>query len=259
MLDSSSSGKGEKTPQPRPARAQATPRDEEETTFAEYPSPYETLKREMEQTSHKTQTPARQKTTSSITPVHHPQSYPSATRQQHPDPLLHRVLDRIYRVQATPHTAQKRSEPTVARTQDPFDSSPFSSPAEAPQLRADIFGSPRTLRTPGISVQPGKGSRAVEGSARKTLFADELAGSDEDDTVDAMGGMSPPKTMQFHVPASRLLQTPAREASKRIVEDLLATAGLESATDETLDDKDWYEDEDSPSVVRVARTENDDF
>jgi DASH complex subunit ASK1 len=52
-----------------------------------------------------------------------------------------------------------------------------------------------------------------------------------DDTTTSQFDMSPPKTMHFHVPQSRLLQTPAREASRRIVDDLLMTAGAD-ATDE---------------------------
>lgn len=75
---------------------------------------------------------------------------------------------------------------------------------------------------------------------------------DDSDDDDDLGDMSPPKTMQFHVPQSRLLQTPAREASKKIVDDLLLTAGAD-ATDEIegIDDPSMG-DEPSPSVVRRA-------
>ena len=74
--------------------------------------------------------------------------------------------------------------------------------------------------------------------------------SDDDDEGDMMGmGMSPPKTMQFHVPQPRLLRTPAREASKRIVEDLLLTAGG-NVTDDL--------EEDSPSVIQRARLGDED-
>lgn len=74
--------------------------------------------------------------------------------------------------------------------------------------------------------------------------------SDSDDDEDGMGvGMSPPKTMQFHVPQPRLLRTPAREASKRIVEDLLLTVGG-NVTDDL--------EEDSPSVVQRARLGDED-
>ena len=71
--------------------------------------------------------------------------------------------------------------------------------------------------------------------------------------------MSPPKTLQFHVPQSRLLQTPAREASRRIVEDLLLTAGVDGTDEiEGIDDPSLV-DEPSPSVVRRAAGEDDTF
>lgn len=59
--------------------------------------------------------------------------------------------------------------------------------------------------------------------------------------------------MQFHVPQSRLLQTPARQASKRIVEDLLMTAGADAT-----DDIEGIEEEDSPSMVRKAYDVDED-
>ena len=62
--------------------------------------------------------------------------------------------------------------------------------------------------------------------------------------------------MQFHVPQSRLVQTPAREASKKIVEDLLLTAGADDTDEiEGLDDESLV-DEPSPSVVRRAYEED---
>lgn len=66
--------------------------------------------------------------------------------------------------------------------------------------------------------------------------------------------------MQFAVPQSRLLQTPAREASRRIVEDLLMTAGAE-ATDEIegVGDGAQRVEEPSPSVVRRAWEDDDTF
>lgn len=64
------------------------------------------------------------------------------------------------------------------------------------------------------------------------------------------------------MPNSRLVQTPAREASKKIVEDLLLTAGGADAslTDdiEGIDDPSLV-DEPSPSVVRgIGRMEVED-
>lgn len=77
-------------------------------------------------------------------------------------------------------------------------------------------------------------------------------GWDSDEDEDGVGGgmgISPPKTMQFHIPQGRLMRTPAREASKRIVEDLLLTAGG-NVTDDL--------EEDSPSVVRRTDMQDED-
>lgn len=223
-------------------------------------------------------------------------------QQQHGDVLLHRVLDKTYRVQATPHSARKTTGRSHAASRDDsrtqtrslaFDSSPISPELAAPQLRSEIFGSPAKSRkaappTPGVSVQQGKGKTPRRGSgpssARKTLFTKEATKTpqqndhewdiDDDDTsdFDYGMGMSPPKTMQFHVPQSRLLQTPAKEASKRIVEELMLTAGAGDVTntlselqiDETryaaFDDNQYDAAlDDSPSVVKVARDVDDSF
>jgi len=211
------------------------------------------------------------------------------TRRTNPDPLLHRVLDKNYRVQATPHTARRTADTIhnvgATRTLNTVDSSPFSPDLAAPTLRAEIFGSPArpalapaAPRTPGISVQAdtramgqllgGRGLRTDDATFTDNKGWD--SGSDADDTL----GMSPPKTIQFHVPAGRLLQTPAHEASKRIVNDLLLTAGggasiagelegLDLNLDLDLDLAGWDEEvqagldlpDDSPSIVRSARRE----
>jgi DASH complex subunit ASK1 len=66
--------------------------------------------------------------------------------------------------------------------------------------------------------------------------------------------------MQFHVPQSRLMQTPAREASKRIVEDLLLTAGADNTDEIEGEDDEIDLSEPSPSVVRrVWEGEDDTF
>jgi DASH complex subunit ASK1 len=219
---------------------------------------------------------------------------PSA-QESNPDAVLHRnVLDKNYRIQATPHSQRKQQSyynksaattpGTATRTQrQPWDDSPGSSPEiSAPQLRSDLFSPAPALKprpqqqqqyipqplTPGISVlTPAKPSNnqparmtstgrplSSPPSARNRasrLFAAES--SDEDDSF----VMSPPKTMQFHVPQSRLLQTPAREASRKIVDDLLLTAGAD-ATDE-IEGEDGYFEEPSPSVVRKSWDEDDTF
>ncbi|KAK1056543.1 DASH complex subunit ask1 [Friedmanniomyces endolithicus] len=205
---------------------------------------------------------------------------PSALRQNN-DPLLHRVLDKNYRVQATPHTQRRRPRPTAAKPTPatatrtmPWSDSPDSSPAvAAPQLRSDLFSPAKAPRTAGISVMTparGKSGRpAPTTSTGRRLFspqdkaytasrsrASAIFMDDESDEDDESGIMSPPKTMQFHVPQSRLMQTPAREASRKIVEDLLLTAGAD-ATDEIEADGEELE-EASPSVVRRAYDVDDD-
>ncbi|KAF2089584.1 hypothetical protein K490DRAFT_63721 [Saccharata proteae CBS 121410] len=282
---------------PTLANAHSTPRQPStrqavSASFAEYTSPYQALKREMhgdtgndvkteqqfssedeedptEALAPTTPGPARREALPdmSMTPGSSPFNLDTQT-QQYKDPLLHRMLDRTYRIAATPHTARKQAAaktgttPGTASRQRPrrdFDSSPMSSPDDAaPQLRAEIFSSPmKTPRTPGVSVLHTPGAKKTLGAtpSGKLDFgtATRFAGgsvaweSDSDDEAD----FSPPKTMQFHVPQSRLLQTPAQEASKRIVDDLLRTAGGGDLTDELT--------EDSPSVVRRNQELDDSF
>ncbi|KAI5250136.1 hypothetical protein E4T42_05015 [Aureobasidium subglaciale] len=215
----------------------------------------------------------------SSSPFEPPSAYQPSTaqRQQNPDPLMHRIMDRNFRVQATPHSARRQQRPapdatpatvqqnqTQTRTRNLFaDSSPMSSPEmAAPQLRSDLFSpqkSPRkalqTPHTPGISVQtPGRDLMTSTGRALFTDTKDKttrtLWESDSDDDF----SISPPKTMQFHVPQSRLMQTPAREASRIIVDDLLATAGAdrtESIEGDSVPDI-------SPSLVRRKWDDDED-
>jgi DASH complex subunit ASK1 len=93
-----------------------------------------------------------------------------------------------------------------------------SPPAAAPQLHAEIFSSPirqqyskpTAPRTPGVSVLPPKSK--PKDSVVKPPKKDEISWESDSDE-DAEGvyrelGMSPPKTIQFSLPQSRLLQTP---------------------------------------------------
>jgi len=220
------------------------------------------------------------------------------------DPLMHRVLDKTYRVQATPHTARRarqrqqqqeshpsaaagEAQPSPAKQSRPWDDSPQSSPAiAAPQLRSELFSPAKrnainAPRTPGVSILTPARSKALTvttdvptTSTGRVLFSPQDKAhtqaqsqirtrnsnifsspsdpyeNNDDNSEDDIPDISPPKTMQFHIPTSRLLQTPAREASKRIVEDLLLTAGAD-VTDEIegVDDESLVA-EPGPSVVR---------
>lgn len=209
-------------------RARPTTSSSDKSKFADYSSQYEALKQEMkggkasgEYTQLAPITPGRQSLIPdmSMTPQSSPfdhTTYLRSAAQKKQDPLLHRVLDRAYRVQATPHTARKENKTPLNKPSWHDSSSPMSSPpVAAPQLRSEIFGSPirqqfrpNAPRTPGVSVQtPAMGkTKDVFKSAKKDEISWE-SDSDEGDVYQQLG-MSPPKTIQFNLPQSRLLQTP---------------------------------------------------
>lgn len=219
---------------PRAPRPKSSSSDK--PRFAEYPSPYEELKQELKGGSKRqadgddteilptTPGPQSRIPDMSMTPMSSPfdpTSYlQSTTVRQGADPLLHRVLDKNYRIQATPHTTRKEQKMPANKPSWRDTTSPMSSPpAAAPQLHSEIFSSPirqqynmpNAPRTPGISVQtPAKGkSKEIH---VKPPVKDEISWESDSDE-DAEGvyrelGMSPPKTIKFSLPQSRLLQTP---------------------------------------------------
>ena len=247
---------------PFSAQENSTPRS---PTIATYSSPYETLRRQVQgkatdqedepSTSTLPSTP-RGQVPWEAPPESSPFLPPSTTRQQRTpanDVLLHRVLDKNYRLQATPHSQARAPKPAMQQklnTQTPvttakkpadrplfaddLDSSP---PIPAPELRGELFDSParagRNGRIPGVSVlTPGRkmkekrksfggqgasirtpGALGATGNSKSQPVHDPWDDSDdEEDDPDAelMEGMSPPKTMQFHIPQSKLLQTPGK-------------------------------------------------
>lgn len=152
---------------------------------------------------------------SSFDPISYLQSTQKRTAAD--QALLHRVLDKNYRIQATPLKSQR----TPAAKPSWSNDSPMSSPpAAAPQLHAEIFSSPvrrqynqpHVPRTPGISVQtPAKGkSRDGAKPSKKDEISWESDSDEDPEGVYRELGMSPPKTIQFSMPQSRLLQTPGK-------------------------------------------------
>lgn len=163
-----------------------------------------------------------------------------STVHKNKDPLLHRVLDKNYRIQATPHKPTGVSPIKWKVTDKPqdkgklpvrTDDSPMSSPEMAiPTLRSAAFMSPVKFpggrsrpvpasgapRTPGISVQtPATAKKtkdvyANEGSGNRRRQRDEITWESDEEDDDMYGGMSPPKTIQFALPPSKLLQTPGK-------------------------------------------------
>ena len=207
--------------------------------FADYASPYETLKQEMkggtkagaDDTQVEPTTPGAESRLPdmSMTPVSSPfdaTSYLQATTQPKPgaDRLLHRVLDKNYRVHATPHTTQKDNKTPANKPSWRDTDSPMSSPpVAAPQLHADIFSSPirqqysrpTAPRTPGVSVMPTPAKGKAKDVYTKPPKDEITWESDSDEDAEGVYkelGMSPPKTIQFNLPQSRLLQTPGKRA-----------------------------------------------
>lgn len=292
--------------------------------IAKLESPYEQLRREMQgeddQESgdesdteiiphqHTTRLPDMSMTPrSSLGAEGHAEDDIFSTTRKNKDPLLHRLLDKNYRIQATPHKPTgvspikwKITEKAAAATQQQQqqqenngkgklpawqEDSPQSSPEMAkPTMRSAAFMSPVKYphggggrqrpvpalgvpRTPGVSVQTPATARKV-----RDVYAEESRGRQreeeiawESDEDDMYGGMSPPKTIQFALPPSKLLQTPgklsdpaysyyfadsvtAREASKRIVDDILLTAGMEPEESEEY----------SPTIVKMSTNMSDD-
>lgn len=192
------------------------------------------------------------------------------------DPIMHRMQDKTYRVQATPLTGRAKytitPKPVSTYTPNPTSSgnndndygNDSSPEPEAPKLHEEIFSSPikglgtpattrkrryngtpisrapghtpgssRAGRTPSRSGQgrtPGSGPGRTPGSGPgqlrtpqpgtsiltpakgkgKSTFDDDF-GDDDDDfdlDLDDTDSFSPPKTMQFHIPQSRLMKTP---------------------------------------------------
>lgn len=240
----------------------STPRPPATTTikpnFADLESPYENLKRRMkgdggagagddeDDTSILLQQHTQRLPDMSMTPRSSLTPEPDPTAQRAKDPLLHRVLDKNYRIQATPLRPGLRISPLKKETKDTdapaWQDSPMSSPEMAiPTLRSQAFMSPvRTAarqrlaaavaagpRTPGVSVQtPAAGRKTRDALQQKEDDATEQGApaqrqkyeidwdSDSDeDSGKLYGGMSPPKTIQFALPPSKLLQTPGRLSS----------------------------------------------
>ncbi|KKA23305.1 hypothetical protein T310_2664 [Rasamsonia emersonii CBS 393.64] len=275
---------------PRPPVRQSG-QDEPTTLSIPYPSPYETLREEGTGNEDTSALPGdtpvtpgrsagRQRQDQSETPLSSPFIPPESTarksrnnnnNQKPTDPVLHRVLDKTYRVQATPLTkGTGRTKFTVTPKDKPtsryaFDDSPISSPEmEAPKLHEEIFSSPLKGQTPGTSRKrrPSKTRVTPKPGISVLTPAKTRKGSawDSDDDLDDLDnedfGTSPPKTMQFHIPHSRLMKTPAKEASKRIVSDILATAGGTDLTDEYgygLEGRQREEEEHSPTVIQRSR------
>lgn len=135
--------------------------------------------------------------------------------EQAKDPLLHRMQDKTYRIRSTPH----KNAPSMQAERHAWQDSPTSSPEMAvPKLRSEAFMSPLkgarqrlgAPRTPGVSVQSPARKKSQDdvfggNTGKKPKYEIDWE-SDSDDAI----GMSPPKTIQFALPPSKLMQTPGK-------------------------------------------------
>ncbi|KAL2796756.1 DASH complex subunit Ask1-domain-containing protein [Aspergillus keveii] len=275
---------------PRAVPQEGPHNDTTVTSSIAHPSPYDGAGHDVDEyqgeDSYLPSTPGKQTTRSHqtynddllssspfIPPVSHGKS--RSTAKSEADPVMHRLLDKTYRVQATPlgkgyDSSRSRFAVTpkaASTTKYALNDSPMSSPEpEAPRLNSELFSSPFKPQTPGtgrkrrssgnrlrITPKPGTSvlTPAKGGFGKRSEWDsdDDQFNDDDDDEL----GLSPPKTMQFHIPQSRLMKTPAKEASRRIVEQLLYTAGANDTTEDIGDDQ-------SPSVIRrMERLEDDTF
>lgn len=250
------------TPRPQGKGKEPESKPQQPTAFADFPSPYEALRREVNEASAPPlPDPSTPKTSSAVanqgrdiaTPytsnlaspfISRPTSIPRPSiGRKHTDPLLHRVLDRNYRIQATPISKARNGGISNSRTVAPttpattsrnrlLESTLSSSPSmpEAPQLHAEIFSSPvrKPTLTPGVSVlTPARSNLARRTAPRSTVAGTGAAagiwdsddGADDSDEESDGGlpyGQSPPKTMQFYIPQSRLLKTPGTSTTSSV-------------------------------------------
>jgi DASH complex subunit ASK1 len=220
-------------------------------TFAEdYPSPYEALKQQVDGKTNGKGAAAAPTTPGkntalpdmSMTPdtsPFNPHIDPPASimGKGNKDTLLHQgILSKNFRIQATPHTARKTTKfgatpGTANRTRRILDfEDTMSSPLEeapAPRLRG-VFSPIKVSRTPGKSVLTPNVKKQFE--ERRTRESHAEAGATPDVTRGRTGGltsrsiawdsdseddddlgMSPPKTIMFNLPESRVMQTPGKQ------------------------------------------------
>lgn len=199
------------------------------TQFASLESPYQAMQREMRNEEDRTEvldldaddttensTLLFQQRTARLPDMSMtPRSAPLHRKdsEQAKDPLLHRTQDKTYRIRSTPH----KNAPPMQAERYAWQDSPASSPEMAvPKLRSEAFMSPLKSarqrlgapRTPGVSVQSPARKKSRDDvfggdTGKKPKYEIDWE-SDSDDPV----AMSPPKTIQFALPPSKLMQTP---------------------------------------------------
>lgn len=126
------------------------------------------------------------------------------------------------RIDRNPFASQSNNN-GVKQGRDSLDSNP--SPNKWNGI-ADLRKTPLTgPSTKSKSKTKASSPKKKSSSAAAAVGNEWDSDSDEDGSLAWPPGMSPPVTMQFSVPRSKYLKTPAKEAAKMVVEDLLRTVG----------------------------------
>lgn len=163
-----------------------------------------------------------------------------------PKKLLNKVLTAEQR-KASGIGASRTGLPTKIQATTPrgparIDRNPFTSQSNnngGKQSRDSLDSNPSPNKWNGIadlrktpltgpstkSKSKTKASSPKKKSSAAAVGNEWDSDSDEDGSLAWPPGMSPPVTMQFSVPRSKYLKTPAKEAAKMVVEDLLRTVG----------------------------------
>ncbi|KTW28564.1 hypothetical protein T552_01825 [Pneumocystis carinii B80] len=156
---------------------------------------------------------------------------------------------------STPHaTLPMATSDTIISSPVCQSSTPVASPAtrvkkENPLLHRVLDSAWRLQITPHAPLVQSSISTSSPGFGSAWFTKPNLEVREEEDDLDASlpVGLSPPVTMQFSLPPSKLLKTPAREAARYVVDDILQTVGAEKSS--TRPDIFSRVDEESPLAL----------
>ncbi|CAN6640528.1 hypothetical protein TRVA0_018S00980 [Trichomonascus vanleenenianus] len=138
--------------------------------------------------------------------------------------LRHKVLDKNWRIQATP---KAKAAKLIKIEDDVYASSPDIEP---PKLRSHVFDSPADVSMSEANPLETPSKNRVPHTPKR------MPQYDSDSDLDMLpDGMSPPVTIHFGKRESpgALIRTPAREAARTIVENILRDVGDDGEDDES--------------------------
>lgn len=150
--------------------------------------------------------------------------------------VRHQVLDKNWRIQATPKPRSKQGNPDPKQKkeglsfQTPETTAKYAfledSPQEpeVPQLNSGITFAPSPSVIKTRQKLPGYNSFQDKNFATPNRKTNNFYDYSDSDT-DLMEGISPPVTMHFGVGNNKLIKTPTRKVAQTVVEDILQTMG----------------------------------